>query len=149
VNVTVRVATEPDVPALLALYGQLHPSDANVPAERAHRVWRAISGQWGRTILVAERDGCVVGTADCLLVPNLTHGCRPYLQVENVVVAEAARRGGVGSGLIHAATAAARAAGCYKIQLQSRVDRLAAHTFYESCGLTATATGYRRYLDRD
>lgn len=146
---TVRVATEPDVPALLALYGELHPSDGKVPAERAQQVWRVLSGQWGRTILVAECDGRVVGTVDCLLVPNLTHGCRPYLQVENVVVAAAARRSGVGSRLIHAATAAARAAGCYKIQLQSRVDRFAAHTFYESCGLTATATGYRRYLDRD
>jgi hypothetical protein len=37
----------------------------------------------------------------------------------------------------------ARAAGCYKVQLLSRMDRAAAHALYEASGLRPVAAGYR------
>jgi ribosomal protein S18 acetylase RimI-like enzyme len=66
--------------------------------------------------------------------------------VENVVVAAAARRAGVGRELMRAALDLARRAGCYKVQLLSRADRAAAHAFYESAGFRPTAAGFRAYL---
>ncbi|MDU0305263.1 MULTISPECIES: hypothetical protein [unclassified Streptomyces] len=47
-----------------------------------------MSTQRGRTVLVADADGIVAGTADCLVMPNLTRGGRAVLFVENLVVAE-------------------------------------------------------------
>lgn len=135
------------MPALLALYAELHPDDPE-PAEQAVLgAWRAVEAQAGRVILVAESGGVVVGTADCATLPNLTRGARPFMLVENVVVTAGHRRSGVGAALLEAAFALARQAHCYKVQLLSRAGRTAAHAFYESLGFRAAAQGYRVYLD--
>lgn len=89
----------------------------------------------------------VVGTVDCTVLPNLTRGTRPFMLVENVVVAAAHRRAGVGSALLEAAVRLAHQAGCYKVQLLSRTERDTAHAFYESRGFRAVAQGYRLYFD--
>ncbi|WP_245240230.1 GNAT family N-acetyltransferase [Streptomyces erythrochromogenes] len=93
-KITVRSAVGADLPSLLTLYGELNPDDAPLPREKADAVWATISSQQGRTVLVADAEGVVVGTADCLVLSNLTRGGRAILFVENVVVAEipAARR---------------------------------------------------------
>jgi ribosomal protein S18 acetylase RimI-like enzyme len=38
---------------------------------------------------------------------------------------------------------AARAAGCYKVALTSRLDRTAAHAFYERLGFVTTQRSFR------
>ena len=146
-TITIRPAVESDLPALLALYIQLQPNDPVLPPGRAKQLWQEIAAQPGRRILVATMDDAVVGTADCAVLPNLTRGGHAFMLVENIVVDAAARRHGVGRRLLAAAVAGARSAGCYKVQLLSRNDRADAHTFYQSCGFTAAAAGYRRYLD--
>ncbi|MGW3960748.1 N-acetyltransferase family protein [Amycolatopsis sp. NPDC005003] len=146
-TITTRPAREADVPALLALFRELHPDDPPPSAQAAAAAWRAVQAQSGRVILVAECGGAVIGTADCATLPNLTRGARPFMLVENVVVATGHRRSGVGAALMEAAFAAARRAGCYKVQLLSRSGREAAHAFYESLGFRAVAQGYRVYLD--
>lgn len=145
-KVHVRPASEADVPALLELYAELHPADPRPPAQTALDVWRAIQAQAGRTVLVAESAGTVIGTVDCAVLPNLTRGARPFALIENVVVTAGRHRSGVGSALLEAAVSLARQAGCYKVQLLSRAERHAAHAFYESHGFRAVAQGYRRYL---
>lgn len=69
---------------------------------------------------------------------------RSFMLVENVVVGQAHRRQGVGAALLAAASDLARSAGCYKAQLLPRADRTGAHAFYEACGFTPSAQGYRR-----
>ncbi|MGW3996448.1 N-acetyltransferase family protein [Amycolatopsis sp. NPDC004772] len=145
-TITTRPAAEADLPALLALFRELHPDDPAPPPQAAAAAWRAIERQAGRAILVAESAGVVVGTVDCTTLPNLTRGARPFMLVENVVVAAEHRRSGVGATLMAAAFAAAREAGCYKVQLLSRSGRDGAHAFSESLGFRAAAQGYRRYL---
>ena len=81
------------------------------------------------------------------MVPNLTHGCEPWAIVENVIVASAARRTGVGRALLGHLIELARKAGCYKLQLVSGKHRAEAHEFYRSMGLDAVAEGFKIYLD--
>ncbi|MFE2038772.1 GNAT family N-acetyltransferase [Streptomyces scopuliridis] len=145
--ITVRPATETDLPALLALYGELNPDDAPLPAESARSIWTAVRHQQGRTVLVAALNGTPAGTADCVVLPNLTRGGRSILVVENVVVANAHRRRGVGRQLMDAAARLAESTGCYKIQLLA-ADGHEAHTFYQACGYQPLAQGFRRYLDQ-
>jgi hypothetical protein len=95
-KITVRAAARADLAVLLGLYGELNPDDAPLPRTSAEAVWAEISGQRGRTVLVAEADGVVAGTADCVVMPNLTRGGRAILFVENVVVAGRFKRRGVG-----------------------------------------------------
>jgi len=146
VSITTRAATDDDLPALLALYAELHPDDPRPADDAVHAAWRAITAQAGRTVLVAEDGGGVLGTVDCTVLPNLTRGTRPFMLVENVVVAAAARRRGVGSVLFDAVLALAERHGCYKVQLLSRATRDAAHQFYEAQGFAPVAQGFRRYL---
>jgi GNAT superfamily N-acetyltransferase len=146
-TIRVRPASESDLPALLDLYVELHPSDEPLSAEIALDVWRTIEEQPGRTVLVAETATTVVGTLDCVVLPNLTRRARPFALVENVVVTAGHRRSGIGSTLLHAAVDLARQAGCYKVQLLSRDTRHGAHVFYEAVGFRPVAQGYRRYLD--
>jgi ribosomal protein S18 acetylase RimI-like enzyme len=146
-SLTIRPASQADVPALLGLYTELHPEDPSPPATTALDAWREIEAQAGRAVLVAEAEGRVIGTIDCATLPNLTRGARPFMLVENVVVTSEHRRSGVGAALLGAAVSMARQAACYKVQLLSRASRQAAHAFYESHGFRAVAEGYRLYLE--
>jgi GNAT superfamily N-acetyltransferase len=99
-----------------------------------------------RALLVAELDGELVGTVDVLLAPNLTHHAQPWALVENVVVADAARRRGAGRAMMTRAIELAREAGCYKVNLISGTERTGAHDFYRSLGFEATGVGFKTYL---
>jgi ribosomal protein S18 acetylase RimI-like enzyme len=147
-GVAIRAARPDDdverVMALLALLA-LEPQPAADPARLA-RVWTDIFAQRGRTLFLAEDGTELVGTLDSIVVPNLTRGARPYLVVENVIVAPAHRRRGIGAALLDTAVAHAVAAGCYKLQLISANTRPQAHEFYQRAGFSSTAQGYRRYL---
>lgn len=146
-KITVRPAVAKDLSSLLALYSELNPDDAPLPQEPADAIWAEIAGQQGRTVLVAEADGAVVGTADCLVLPNLTRDGRAILFVENVVVAGSGKRQGIGRRLMEAAVRLGEAAGCYKVQLLAADDAYV-HTFYEACGFKPLAQGFRRYIER-
>ncbi|MFG2775444.1 GNAT family N-acetyltransferase [Streptomyces sp. NPDC048350] len=144
-KITVRSAVEVDLSVLLALYCELNPDDPPLPEATADALWGAISRQEGRTILVAEADGAVAGTADCIVMPNLTRGGRAILFVENVVVAGSFQRRGVGRHLMEAAVRLGESADCYKVQLLAADDAYV-HAFYEACGFKALAEGFRRYI---
>jgi GNAT superfamily N-acetyltransferase len=139
-KITVRAAVEADLGALLGLYGELNPDDVPLSQAAGDAVWADISGQQGWTVLVAEADGVVAGTADCVLMPNLTRGGRAILFVENVVVAGRFQRRGVRRRLVEAAVRLGEAAGCYKVRLLAADDEYV-HRFYEACGFKAPARG--------
>lgn len=141
---TIRAAVDGDLEAVVALLGELHdPPDAVADAV----MWAAMLEQAGRVVLVADDGGHVAGTADLLIVPNLTRDARSWMQIENVVVALRFRRRGIGRALMDAAEQQARDADCYKIQLLSARHRDDAHQFYAALGYEARAEGLRRYLD--
>jgi GNAT superfamily N-acetyltransferase len=149
--VDVRAAVAGDLEQLVALYAELmdgdrpgaQPSDAaaSLPA------MEAITADPARHLLVATIDAEVLGTVDLLIAPNLTHHCEPWGIVENVVVAGRARRKGIGRALMARAIEIARAAGCYKVQLISGMQRGPAHEFYRGIGMEPLAQGFKIYLD--
>jgi GNAT superfamily N-acetyltransferase len=116
-------------------------------AEHAKAVLQRIIDDPRRTFLVAELDGDLAGTADLLIVPNLTHEARPVAFVENVVVDATHRGNGIGRTLMEAVIEHARAEGCYKIQFLSNNGRTRAHAFYRRMGFSPSAEGFRLYLD--
>ncbi|WP_327031481.1 GNAT family N-acetyltransferase [Micromonospora ureilytica] len=143
----VRAAVPLDDPErVFDVLWQLAPDDARPDATRLATAWQALHAQAGRRLLLAVAGDTFVGTVDTLVAPNLTHGARPYMLVENVVVAPGWRRRGVARALMLAALDDAAAAGCYKIQLVSNAARTEAHRFYASIGFAQSAVGYRRYL---
>ena len=107
------------------------------------RQWADTLGAPRRAVLVAELDGRAVGTADVTLMANAARG-RPYLLVENVVVAEGHRGAGIGRALLDTARERARAAGCYKLQLAATEDP--AYAFYEAAGMRQDGRTYKDFF---
>jgi GNAT superfamily N-acetyltransferase len=148
-DVHVREAVIRDLDSLLGLYEQLTgPLDEPVPEPppEPREVIAKIIADPARSLLVAELDGPLVGTVDVLIAPNLTHHAQPWALVENVVVADDARRRGAGRALMLRAIEIAREAGCYKVNLISGNERTGAHEFYRSLGFEEVGQGFKTYL---
>jgi GNAT superfamily N-acetyltransferase len=149
-SVLVRRASTADLDDLLALYEELAGGKLTAaPGDRAgaEPVLAEILADPRRELTVAELDGRIVGTADLVLVPNLSHHGEPWAIVENVVVAVNARRNGVGRALMAYLIERARDAGCCKLQLLSGKHRAGAHRLYRAVGLEAVAEGFKIYFD--
>ena len=142
----VRPATEQDLPRILELYQELVGEQYALSPDETQPVFAEITALPGHELLVAEENGAVVGTVVVLVVPNLSHGARPWAIVENMVVDGRYHRRGIGRLLMEYAIACARQAGCYKVQLLSNKKRRQAHRFYRSLGFEASAHGFRCYL---
>jgi hypothetical protein len=70
VSLTVREAGEGDLDVVARLLEELHDPPTAVADPRA---WRSMLAQPQRTILIAELDGEPAGTADLMMLPNLTN----------------------------------------------------------------------------
>lgn len=143
---TIRLAGPGDLETVLWLIGFLHDEPALPDPDRGRDAWAAMLAQAGRVILLAEEGGAVIGMADVITMPNLTRGGRPWVSVENVAVAPAHRRTGVGRALFAEIFARAAAGDAYKVQLMSGVERDPAHDFYEALGFERSAQAFKRYL---
>lgn len=129
----IREIMQDEMDALLALYIQLHPGDIG-PHERVQSAWERISSDRGHHIVVAETEGKIVASCVVVVVPNLTHGARPYALVENVVTDTAYRRQGWATRCLDYAKRIAARAGCYKIMLLSGAKEEGTLRFYERAG---------------
>jgi GNAT superfamily N-acetyltransferase len=147
VSIEIRPATGTDLPHVLRLLGGMYPEDPVLSAAGSARVWAEIGAQAGRSLLVAQDPaGDLVGTVDCVVMPNLSRGGRPRLVMENLMVSESHRRRGVGRLLLDEVRRTAEREGCYKIQFLSAKDAYV-HEFYRSCGYVPwEGGGFHLYL---
>jgi N-acetylglutamate synthase-like GNAT family acetyltransferase len=82
----------------------------------------------GWKLAVAEHDGAIVACAGFRVGEWLAWGKTLY--VDDLVTDAAVRSGGHGGALLDWMIAHARAQGCVSLQLDSGVQRFAAHRFY-------------------
>ena len=144
-TIAVREATRDDLDAIVMLLGELHVRSTAVADADA---WEAMLAQTGRTILLAERNGDAVGTADLWIAPSLLHGAIPRAFVNYVAVLENHRRSGIGRALMEDAQRRAVGAGCGDLLLMSGDHRPDAHRFYDALGYERCAVGFRKSLAR-
>jgi ribosomal protein S18 acetylase RimI-like enzyme len=94
-------------------------------------------------LLVARIDGQIVGSLS-LVMFRIPTGLRAW--IEDVVVDEARRGGGIGRALNEVALAEARRRGAKTVDLTSRPSREAANRLYRRLGFTARDTNVYRYV---
>lgn len=137
-KISIREATEDDLPAVLALYGQPGFGDEKLLDPAAAREILAQFGRYPNYRLFvateASAPGKVIGSFAMLVMHNLAHMGTPSAIVEDVVVDEARRGLGIGRRMMDEAVALAQKSGCYKLALSSNQRRAGAHAFYESLG---------------
>lgn len=140
----IREATAEDRDAVQRLYEALCPGEPiRVLPERIAE----IRNNPDAFLLVAERAGTVEATVFLTICPDPMFGRQPFGVIENVVVDEAVRGLGIGSGLMGYVEQLCRERGCFKIMLLSSSKRLRAHRFFAALGYSDTVSkGFKKYL---
>jgi ribosomal protein S18 acetylase RimI-like enzyme len=87
---------------------------------------------------VAETEGRLVASCVITVVPNLTHGARPYAVIENVVTDTNCRRQGWATQCLDYAKQIAQSENCYKIMLLTGSKEEGTLRFYEQAGYNRT-----------
>jgi len=137
----IRPATADDGPELARLLTLLgHPTS---PADVAAR-WPAFSAE--NVALVAVAEGGTLLGAMTLSQMRVLHRATPVGRISALVVEEARRGEGIGRALVAAGEQRLRAAGCGLLEITSRVDRTAAHAFYEHLGYERTSVRLSKVL---
>jgi N-acetylglutamate synthase-like GNAT family acetyltransferase len=139
----IRPADERDADAASQLLAQLgYPA---APAAVAERI-RRLSADPNATVLIAEADGVVVGLATFHLM-RVLHETAPRGQLTALVVAEAARRQGVGLALVRHVEALAGRHGVVRLVVTTANHRTETHEFYARLGFEWTGRRYAKRLD--
>ena len=144
-----RFAGEADVPAIVALLADDdiagHREEGTVPAEYA-KAFAAMSAMPTNRMLVAERDGEILGVLQLVFIPGLSRRGATRAHIEGVRVKSSARAHGIGTALMCRAIEEAKRAGCTLVQLTSDKRRARAHLFYRRLGFQQTHEGFKRLL---
>jgi ADP-ribose pyrophosphatase YjhB (NUDIX family)/GNAT superfamily N-acetyltransferase len=106
----------------------------------------AIDADPAHSLVVAERDGRVVGTLQLSIIPGLARRGALRGQLEAVRVAEGQRGQGLGEAMVRWAVEESRRRGCALVQLTTDKSRTDAHRFYERLGFERTHEGMKLRL---
>lgn len=130
----VREITDSDFDGLMRLYMQLHDNPMPEKTDEIMDLWRSILNDKNHHIIVAEVGGEIVSSCVCVIIPNLTHGQRPYAFVENVITDEKYRNQGLATACLNYAKEIADGENCYKIMLLTGSKQESTLNFYERAG---------------
>ena len=135
---TVREAMEEDLDSILELYLYLH--EESIPEHDAHleQTWKQIISDPNHHLIVKEKDGKIVSSCVCVIIPNLSRNVRPYAFVENVVTHADYRKKGYAHECLDYAKQIAQRANCYKMMLLTGSKRTETLAFYENAGYNST-----------
>ncbi len=139
--VLIRSATPADAPMITSLTGQL--GYAAIDAAVATRLHRILQHR-DQLVVVAEADGEVCGWLQAHATDVVETGFR--CEILGLVVAEHARRKGIGRELIAHAEAWARSLGAETVVVRTNVNRKESHAFYLALGFghVKTQAVYRK-----
>ncbi|MEU6365085.1 GNAT family N-acetyltransferase [Streptomyces sp. NPDC046931] len=97
-------------------------------------------------LVVAVRDGSVVGTLQLTIIPGLSRKGATRSVIEAVRIHADERGSGLGTRLIEWAIDESRRLGCQLVQLTSDTSRTDAHRFYQRLGFEASHVGFKLQL---
>jgi predicted N-acetyltransferase YhbS len=139
----------------LELYAQLFSNTDQALENRTellsthYEAFSEVKRSQNSCVFVAELARDIVGTIAISIIPNLSHGGRPWAVIENVVVDERARKSSIGATLMLHAIDLARARGCFRVVLSSSRHRKGSHEFYQRLGLEAFGYSFNMHFPRD
>ncbi|MFD5946104.1 GNAT family N-acetyltransferase [Streptomyces collinus] len=148
-DLEIRAAISDDVPAIVAMLAddplgaqRESPDDLGPYLAALER----LSADPNQRLVVAVRQGRVVGTLQLTIIPGLSRRGATRSIIEGVRIHADERGSGLGTQLIEWAIDASREQGCQLVQLTSDRTRTDAHRFYERLGFTASHTGFKLQL---
>ena len=148
-NLVIRRAHTEDVPAIVALLaddvlGAVRESPDDLAPYQA--AFKLIDVDPNQHLVVAEREGTVVGCLQLTVVHSLSRRAATRAIIEAVRVSSTERGSGLGTTMIQWAIDESRRLGVALVQLTSDRSRTDAHRFYERLGFEATHLGFKLQL---
>ncbi|WP_432170446.1 GNAT family N-acetyltransferase [Streptomyces sp. 1222.5] len=148
-DLEIRGATPGDLPAIVAMLAD-DPLGAQRESPHDLSPYRAalerLDADPNQHLVVAEREGRVIGTLQLTIIPGLSHKGATRALIEAVRIHSDERGSGLGSRLIEWAVDRSRQLDCVMVQLTSDKTRTDAHRFYERLGFTASHEGFKMRL---
>jgi GNAT superfamily N-acetyltransferase len=146
----IRGAVRDDVPAIVAMLADdpLGAAREDLGDPRTYdAAYDRVVADPGQHLVVAEREGTVVGTLQLSVIPGLSRRGATRSVIEGVRVARTERGSGLGTELVTWAVEESRRLGCTLVQLTSDASRTDARRFYERLGFVASHVGFKLQLD--
>jgi GNAT superfamily N-acetyltransferase len=148
-DLEIRPAAPTDIPAVVAML-----ADDPLGAQREspddlapyHAAFQRLADDPNQHLVVAVREGGVVGTLQLTVVPGLSRRGSTRSIIEGARVHADERGSGLGTQLIQWAVDESRRQNCQLVQLTSDAARTDAHRFYERLGFTASHVGFKLAL---
>ncbi|MFE2518933.1 GNAT family N-acetyltransferase [Streptomyces mirabilis] len=148
-DLEIRPAASDDVPAIVAMLAddplgaQRESPDDLTPYLAA---LERLSADPNQHLVVAVREGRVVGTLQLTILPGLSRKGSTRSLIEGVRIHSDERGSGLGTRFIEWAIEESRRQGCQLVELTSDATRTDAHRFYEGLGFTASHVGFKLAL---
>lgn len=148
-TIGIRPAVRDDIPAIVAMLaddalGATRESPDDLTPYRS--AYERLQGDPNQLLVVADRDGEVVGTLQLTIIPGLSRRGSTRSIIEGVRIHSSERGHGLGAQLIEWAVDESRRQGCQLVQLTSDSARTDAHRFYERLGFTGSHVGFKLQL---
>ncbi|MFD8718805.1 GNAT family N-acetyltransferase [Streptomyces sp. NPDC059629] len=145
-DLEIRAAVTADIPAIVGMLAddplgarRESPDDLAPYLDALER----LSADPNQQLVVAVREGRVVGTLQLTVIPGLSRRGATRSIIEGVRIHADERGSGLGTRFVEWAIDESRRQGCQLVQLTSDKSRTDAHRFYERLGFTASHTGFK------
>jgi GNAT superfamily N-acetyltransferase len=146
-----RLATREDLPSIVRLLadddlGSQRERYENPLPEPYYSAFEEIRNDPKHELIVAERDGEVIGTLHLIFLSSISFQGGLRAQVEAVRVDRRFQSQGIGSEMMKSTMERAKERGAHVVQLTTHRTRVDAHRFYERLGFKGSHLGMKLNL---
>jgi GNAT superfamily N-acetyltransferase len=146
-----RLARRADLPSIVRMLaddelGSQRERYENPLPESYYAAFEQIDHDPNHELIVAERNGEVVGTLHLMFLPSISFQGGLRAQVESVRVDKRFQSQGIGSEMMKWSTERAKQRGAHVVQLTTHKTREDAHRFYERLGFKKSHLGMKLNL---
>jgi len=147
-----RLATRADLPSIVRMLadddlGSQRERFEDPLPESYYFAFEQIHNDPNHELIVAERNGEVIGTLHLMYLPSISYQGGLRAQVESVRVDKRFQSRGIGTEMMKWAMDRARQRGAHVVQLTTHKTREDAHRFYERLGFKGTHLGMKLSLE--
>ena len=150
-NIRFRLATRNDLPSIVRLLaddnlGSQRERDEDPLPETYYSAFEHINQDPNHELIVAERNGEVIGTLHLMFLPSISFQGGLRAQVESVRIDQRYQSKGIGTEMMKWSMDRAKQRGAYIMQLTTHKAREDAHRFYERLGFKGSHLGMKLNL---
>ena len=144
-NMKIRKMIKEDIPQLEILYRLYWNEKSDI--EKMKEKFDEINQKNDYIILSAEEGNKLIGSVMGIVCQELYGPCKPFLVVENLVVAKEFQKNGIGKALMREIENYAKEKDCRQIILVTESNREDALAFYPKIGFPkGTNSGFKKKL---